>query len=71
MLFFYMVFMENENKQKDIDEYRDDEQDARQQVIEYIKRFHITRDAVDRYISYFPFKVYKSIYEMRLENILA
>lgn len=56
---------------KDIDEYRDDEQDARQQVIEYIKKFHITRDAVDRYISYFPLKVYKSIYEMRLENVFA
>lgn len=56
---------------KDIDEYRDDEQDARQQVIEYIKRFQITRDAVDQYISYFPLKVYKSIYEMRLENVFA
>lgn len=56
---------------KDIDEYSDDEQVARQQVIDYIRRFQITRDAVDQYISYFPLKVYKSIYEMRLENVFA
>lgn len=56
---------------KDIDEYSDDEQDARQKVIDYIRRFQITRDAVDQYISYFPLKVYKSIYEMRLENVFA
>ena len=56
---------------KDIDEYSDDEQDARQQVIDYIRRFQITRDVVDLYISYFPLKVYKSIYEMRLENVFA
>ncbi|MBD5471873.1 MAG: hypothetical protein HDR20_02905 [Lachnospiraceae bacterium] len=56
---------------KDIDEYSDDEQDARQQVIDYIRRFQITRDAVDRYIGYFPLKVYKSIYEMRLGSEFA
>lgn len=56
---------------KDIDEYSDDEQAARQQVVDYIERFHITRDIVDQYIQYFPLKVYKSIYEMRLENVFA
>lgn len=56
---------------KDIDEYSDDEQDARQQVVDYIERFRITRDIVDQYIQYFPLKVYKSIYEMRLENVFA
>ena len=56
---------------KDIYEYSDDEQVARQQVIDYIRKFQITRDAVDQYISYFPLKVYKSIYEMRLENVFA
>ena len=56
---------------KDIDEYGDDEQDARQQVVDYIRRFQVTRDAVDQYIGYFPLKVYKSVYEMRLENVFA
>lgn len=56
---------------KVIDEYSDNEQDAKQQVVNYIKKFQITRDAVDQYISYFPLKVYKSIYEMRLENVFA
>ena len=56
---------------KDIDEYSDDKQDARQQVIDYIRKFRITRDIVDQYIGYFPLKVYKSIYEMRLENVFA
>lgn len=56
---------------KDIDEYSDDEQDARQHVADYIRRFQITRDAVDQYIGYFPLKVYKSIYEMRLDNVFT
>ena len=56
---------------KGIDEYSDDEQDARQQIIDYIRRFQVTRDAVDKYISYFPLRVYKPIYEMRLENVFA
>lgn len=56
---------------KDIDEYSDDEQDARQHVADYISRFQITRDAVDQYIGYFPLKVYKSIYEMRLDNVFT
>lgn len=56
---------------KNIDEYSDNEQDARQQVIDYIRRFQITRDAVDLYINYFPLKVYKSVYEMRLENVFV
>ena len=56
---------------KDIDEYSDDERNARQQMTDYIRRFQITRDAVDRYIGFFPLKVYKSIYEMRLDNVFA
>lgn len=56
---------------KDIDEYSDDEQIAREQIVGYIRKFQIKRGTVDQYISYFPLKVYKSIYEMRLENVLA
>lgn len=56
---------------KGIDEYIDDERDAREQVADYIRRFQITRDAVDQYIHYFPLKVYKAIYEMRLENVFT
>ncbi len=56
---------------KNIDEYSDDKQDTRERVADFIRQFQITRDAVDQYISYFPLKVYKSIYEMRLENVFA
>ena len=56
---------------KDIDEYSDNEQAAREQIIDYIRRFQITREVVDQYIIYFPSRVYKSIYEMRLENVFA
>lgn len=56
---------------KDLDEYSDNEEETRQLLINYIKRFQITREAVDQYIVYFPIKVYKSIYEMRLENVFA
>ena len=53
---------------KDIDEYSDDKRNARQQVIDYIRKFRITRDVVDQYIGYFPLKVFKSIYETVLED---
>lgn len=56
---------------KDIDEYRDEEQNVRECVVDYIKKFQVTRELVDRYIGYFPLKVYKAIYEMRLENVFA
>lgn len=56
---------------KNIDEYSDDEQDARALVTDYIRKFQITRKSVDQYIIYFPLKIYKSIYEMRLENVFA
>ena len=58
---------------KDIDKYNENEseRDIRQQLADYIRRFQITREAVDQYIACFPIKVYKTIYEMRLENVLA
>lgn len=56
---------------KDIDEYSDNEQAAREQIIDYIRRFQIAREVVDQYIIYFPLRIYKSIYEMRLENVFA
>lgn len=56
---------------KDIDQYRDEEQNAKECIVDYIKKFQITRDTVDQYIGYFPLKVYKAIYEMRLENVFA
>lgn len=56
---------------KDIDEYGDEEQNARECVVDYIRKFQITREKVDLYIGYFPLKVYKSIYEMRLENVFT
>ena len=56
---------------KDIDKYNENERDIRQQLTDYIRRSQITREAVDKYIACFPIKVYKSIYEMRLENVFA
>lgn len=57
---------------KDIDEYADeDENMIRDQLYEYIKRNEICREQVDRYLTYFPLKIYKSIYEMRLEYVFA
>lgn len=57
---------------KDIDEYADeDENMVRNQLYEYIKRNEICREQIDRYLTYFPLKIYKSIYEMRLEYVFA
>lgn len=56
---------------KSVEEYSDDMHLAKEQICSYISRNKITRDAVDKCISYFPLKTYKSIYEMRLENVFA
>ena len=40
-------------------------------VREYIRSRGITRANMDRYLPRYPDKVYKTIYEMRLENVLA
>jgi len=57
---------------KDVEEYSDGTMDqTRERIVKYIKDSKITRKDIDRYIEEFPVKIYKSIYEMRLENVLA
>ena len=58
---------------KDIDIYADNtsDVDCRQQLIEYMKKEGISKEAVDKYISKYPDKIYKAIYEMRLYDALA
>lgn len=55
---------------KDLDEYSEYEKDQTREVLtDYIKRLKIRKNDIDRYISLYPDKVYKSIYEMRLYEV--
>lgn len=57
---------------KDLNMYADNEPElVKNQLVKYIKANQINRDEVDRYISEFPLKTYKYIYEMRLDNVFA
>ena len=57
---------------KDIDEYVDeDNENVQEQLFAYIRKNRISREQVDQYLEYFPMKIYKSIYEMRLEHVFA
>lgn len=57
---------------KDIREYSDDEpKDAAEIVKNYIKTRNITKNQFDQYISLYPDRIYKNIYEMRLYDAFA
>ena len=57
---------------KDIDTYIDcSAEDASERLMNYIQTESITRNDIDKYISHFPVKVYKNMYEMRLYNVFA
>lgn len=57
---------------KDIDAYIDcSAEDASERLMNYIRTESITRNDIDKYISQFPVKVYKNMYEMRLYNVFA
>lgn len=57
---------------KDIDTYIDcSAEDASERLMNYIRTESITRNDIDKYISQFPIKVYKNMYEMRLYNVFA
>lgn len=57
---------------KDIDTYIDcSAEDASERLMNYIRTESITRNDIDKYISQFPVKVYKNMYEMRLYNVFA
>jgi len=57
---------------KDLEQYVDESMDdAAKTLTAYIKNIGLKREDVDAYISLFPDRVYKYIYEMRLYNAFA
>jgi hypothetical protein len=57
---------------KDLNEYADNEPElVRNQLVKYIQNNKINRNEIDQYISSYPLKTYKFIYEMRLDNVFA
>lgn len=56
---------------KDIEKYSDDEISSKEIIVDYIKKSNITRKEVEKYIAAFPIKVYKTIFDMRLDYVFA
>ena len=57
---------------KDFEQYVDEEMVVATGIISsYIKKIGMKRSDVDEYITLFPDRVYKYIYEMRLYNVFA
>lgn len=57
---------------KGIDEYADEDKMVVQSHLKaYVKDCHITKEEVDKYIKNFPLVIYKNMYEMGLEYVLA
>lgn len=57
---------------KDYQLYKDNEVKNDIAIIKkYIKKTNITKKQIDKYISLYPDKVYRSIYEMELYNVFA
>ena len=57
---------------KDFEQYVDEDMVAATYIISsYIKKIGMKRSDVDKYITLFPDRVYKYIYEMRLYNVFA
>lgn len=56
-----------------VEEYTDFEceEEAPDRIKGFIQRAKITRADIDKYIGEFPLKTYKSIYDLRLESVLA
>ena len=57
---------------KDFDQYVDDDNYyATDRLVAYIKKLGLRRAEVDKYIIYYPERIYKTIYEKRLYNAFA
>lgn len=57
---------------KDIDIYADNKDDAvSEKLIQYVRNEEITQEDIDRYISLYPDKVYRNLYEMRIYHAFA
>lgn len=53
---------------KDIDIYADDNIEVSERLNKYVRDEKMCQEELDKYISYFPDKVYRNLYEMRLYN---
>ncbi|MBQ4517628.1 MAG: hypothetical protein II997_03470 [Clostridia bacterium] len=57
---------------KDIETYSElSKEETKDKLVDYIFSKSITKDKFDSYLSLFPDKIYKSIYEMGLSNVFA
>ena len=57
---------------KDVDLYMDNNRnDAMKRLFSYVKRLGIKKEEVDRYIGFYPERVYKNIYETRVYDAFA
>lgn len=57
---------------KDVEQYVDEDMEqATKRIYQYIKRLGIKQDDVDEYIKFYPDRIYKNIYKMRLYNAFA
>lgn len=57
---------------KDLDLYSELPKDMlKQRLVQYILQNEISKDAIDKYISLYPDKIYKSIYEMGIINVFT
>ena len=57
---------------KDLEQYIDgDIDEATKRITTYIKKIELYRSEIDKYISLYPDKIYKNIYETRLYNAFA
>lgn len=57
---------------KDLDLYVDDDMyDVAKRLGRYVRELGLSRTEIDQYLCYYPERVYKNIYEMRLYNAFA
>lgn len=57
---------------KDIEKYAEEDMETCGKILsDYIIRNKITKTMVDKYITYYPLKIYKALYETGVTNVLA
>lgn len=56
---------------KDIDLYADDNSEVAVRLNKYVRDEKMRQEDVDKYLSYYPDKIYRNLYEMRLYNAFA
>ncbi len=75
-----VVFVTDENAKilqfldclKDIEKYAEEDMETCGKILsDYIIRNEITKTMVDKYVTYYPLKIYKALYETGVINVLA